>query len=430
VRHYSKDVIPIGRFAKFKIDGHYAFMLTVYLGFVLYAFISERPPEVFHGFINIVTSSSVLMTDYIDIGGVGATLLNAAIVGSASVLMLMLLGIKPNGAIIMAIWLTTGFAFFGKNVFNMIPLTFGVWLFSKYNKEPFVDYSLAALLVATVAPTVSEISFLGIFSSRLVEILLGVLLGFFIGFLFPAMSASTVRVHGGYNLYNMGFAGGLICTVIFAVLRGFGVNIETAEYVSAGNNLVLSIGLFLISGVLLCYGVFHGAVRENLKNFFPILKRSGRLVSDFHYEHGNSVYINMGTLCAFSTVLTLALGAELNGPIIAGIFTVMGFGAFGKHIRNITPVMLGAVIAIVVSGGNLSSPESMIVILFSTGLAPIAGQFGIVWGAIAGFIHVHIAAHTAYLSGGMNLYANGFAAGFVTMFMLPMVTTFKKDVHK
>ena len=417
------------RLAKLKMDGPYAFMLLVYLGFLLFAFISEPPTGVLRGFINIVTSPSILTTDYIEIGGVGATLLNAAIAGLASLITLIFLGIKPNGAIIMALWLTTGFAFFGKNVFNMLPLTFGVWLFSKYNKEPFVDYSLAALLVATVSPTVSEISFLGIFS-RPVEMLLGVLIGFFIGFIFPAMSASTVRIHGGYDLYNMGFAGGLICTVFFAIMKNAGINIKTAEYISAGNNVVLASGLYLISGALICYGIFNGGIKEKFKNLIIIQKRSGRLVSDFYYEHGNSVFINMGILCIFSTTLTLALGAELNGPVIAGIFTIVGFGAFGKHLKNITPIMMGAIFAVLFSRGDMGAPESIIVILFSTGLAPIAGKYGVIWGVTAGFLHFNIASHTAYLSGGMNLYSNGFAAGFVAMFLLPMITIFKKDVHQ
>jgi hypothetical protein len=69
----------------------------------------------------------------------------------------------------------------------------------------------------------------------------------------------------------------------------------------------------------------------------------------------------------------------------------------------------------------------MIVILFCTGLAPIAGQYGWKWGLAAGFLHVNIASHTAYLSGGMNLYNNGFAAGFVAMFLLPLITMLRKE---
>ena len=40
----------------------------------------------------------------------------------------------------------------------------------------------------------------------------------------------------------------------------------------------------------------------------------------------------------------LATGGDLNGPTLGGILTIMGFSAFGKHARNITPIMLGVVI--------------------------------------------------------------------------------------
>jgi hypothetical protein len=414
-----------GRFT-LKIHEPYAMMLLLYFGFIIVAFATEGPAEIGHGLMNIIRSKSVLLTDYIAVGGLGATLVNSAIAGASSVLMLMRMKIKPNGATIMAMWLTTGFAFFGKNIFNMIPLTFGVWLFSKYEREPFVNYSLAAMLVATVSPTVSDLSFLGQFAWY-IELPLSILIGVFIGFLFPAVSASVVRVHLGYDLYSMGFAGGLICTVLVAILLSAGVDVTTAEVLSTGNNIPVAAGLYAISLALLLYGILKGGVKESFKGFRAILKHSGRLVSDFYFEYQKSIYINMGILCAAATTLTLALGADLNGPVIAGILTIVGFGSFGKHIKNIWPIILGAILAIVVYRWDLSAPDQMIVILFSTGLAPIAGQYGWKWGLAAGFLHVNIASHTAYLSGGMNLYNNGFAAGFVAMFLLPLITMFRKE---
>jgi hypothetical protein len=121
------------------------------------------------------------------------------------------------------------------------------------------------------------------------------------------------------------------------------------------------------------------------------------------------------------------LGADLNGPSIAGIITVMAFGSFGKHMRNVPPVVIGAIISIYINGWDPTEPGLILAILFSTGLAPIAGQFGWKWGILAGFIHVFIVTHTGYLGSGLNLYANGFAAGFVAMFLLPLITAFGKE---
>ena len=78
-------------------------------------------------------------------------------------IILILLKVKPNGAIIMSIWLIKGFAFFGKNILNIWPIMIGVYLYSKYKKEPFSKYILAALLSTTLAPTVSQFSYTGHF---------------------------------------------------------------------------------------------------------------------------------------------------------------------------------------------------------------------------------------------------------------------------
>ncbi|MCL1820461.1 MAG: DUF1576 domain-containing protein [Oscillospiraceae bacterium] len=404
----------------------YVLMLAIYLVFIIVAFCIENPAEIWNGMIRIITLRDILMTDYIAVGGLGATLVNSAVTGIFSVLMLVLAGVKPTGATIMALWLTTGFAFFGKNISNMIPLTFGVWLFSRYEREPFINYSLAALLVATLSPTVSFFRL----NNLPLEIIAGIILGFLAGFLFPSISAGSVRVHLGYNLYSMGFAAGLICTVFASVLLSMGIDISSHEILSSGNNLGISIGLYAISCLLLIYGLVRGNIRETLKGFRAIFKHSGRLVSDFYFEYRNSVYVNMAVLCAFSTTVALVLGAELNGPVIAGILTVTGFGSFGKHLRNISPVMLGAILTVFLFGWDIGSSKYIIVILFSTGLAPIAGQYGWLWGMLAGFLHVNIAAHTSYLGGGMNLYNNGFAAGFVAMFLLPLITMLRKEENK
>jgi hypothetical protein len=182
---------------------------------------------------------------------------------------------------------------------------------------------------------------------------------------------------------------------------------------------------------MLCLGLFAGEFKENIAGFRKIFGHTGRLVTDFYFLHQNSVYINMGVLGIFSTSVTLAIGAQLNGISIAGIFTIIGFGCFGKHLKNIIPVMAGAVVSAYISAffnvSDFVSPPIVAAILFSTALAPIAGHYGWIWGAVAGFLHVNIVMFVGEMNSGLNLYNNGFAAGFVAMFLLPLITTFKKE---
>ena len=412
----------------------FTFMIAINVSFMVIAFIIDRPYEVFSGFARIIQSRSILVTDYVAIGGIGATLLNVSIVGLSTVFMLIRLGLKPCGAHIMAAWLSMGFAFFGKNVFNMIPLTFGVWLYAKYTKVEFSKYYLAALLVATLSPTISEIAFLGMFSP-IGEIIVGILMGFFVGFIFPVISAESLKVHRGFQLYNMGFSGGLIATLIATLFMNLGIEIVPANYWSYGNNAFFAWLLYSVSFAMLIMGLFSGVGAENmkesiinaLKNYRKIHAHSGRLVTDYYDMYGKSVYINLAVLCAFGTTVTLVLGAELNGPTLAGILTMMGFGSLGKHIRNVVPIVIGAALSAHVNNWDPSEPANILAILFSSGLAPIAGAFGPVWGIIAGFLHVNVANYIGDLNQGLNLYNNGFAGGLVALFLLPIIGIFKRD---
>jgi len=407
----------------------YAVMLFANLSFIAVAFALEDPLTIYNGFIRIITSRSVLITDYIAIGGVGAALVNVAIAGLASLTMLIGSKIKPSGAVIMALWLTAGFAFFGKNVFNMIPLTVGVWLYSRYRKEPFSNYTLASLLVATLSPVVSEMSFLGVFSMP-VEILFGVLIGFIIGFIFPPISSHMVRAHSGYDLYSMGFAGGLIATIVATTARGMGHVIVPATETSYGYNLPLAIMLYVFSVAMIIIGLVTGdedSIGENIKTSFKeyikFHKHSGRLITDFFFLYKNSIYINMGVLGAVATTIVLVLGAQFEGIVMAAVFTIVGFACFGKHIMNSIPIMIGAGLSAHFNTvGYITDSANIAAILFASALAPIAGKFGWIWGIVAGFLHVSVAMFVGELNGGLNLYNNGFAAGFIAMFLIPVIT--------
>ena len=106
----------------------------------------------------------------------------------------------------------------------------------------------------------------------------------------------------------------------------------------------------------------------------------------------------------FATIFILGVGGELNGPTIGGIFTIVGFSATGKHIRNIAPIMFGVLFASFTKRWTINSPSPMLALLFSTTLAPIAGEFGVLMGLLAGFLHSSVALNVGIVYGGMNLY--------------------------
>lgn len=411
---------------KHKFFPPYIVLSIMYLLFIVFAFIIDTPTEIFQGLKNIIFTPDILITDYIEIGGIGATFLNAALTSLICVFLLVFIGIKPNGSTLMALWLMTGFSFFGKNILNIWPIMIGVYLFSKHQKEPFLNYTLVALLATTLAPTVSQLSFTGKMSAPL-GLIIGYLIGIFTGFILAPIAAHCLKAHNGYNLYNVGFAGGLVATLIMSIFRSFGIDFESRLIWHTGSNLIFAGFVFCISIYFIILGFKY--TDKPLKKLGRIHKQSGRLISDFYFLFGDACYINIGILGIFSTILVLLLGGDLNGPTLGGIFTIMGFGCFGKHIKNITPVIVGAILACAFHIDPINSPSLLLAILFSTALAPIAGSFGITWGIVAGFLHVNMVTNVGYLHGGLNLYNNGLAAGFIAMILIPLITTFKREIH-
>ena len=128
----------------------------------------------------------------------------------------------------------------------------------------------------------------------------------------------------------------------------------------------------------------------------------------------------MGVLGLLSTGYVLAVGGDLNGPVIGAILSVAGFGGFGKHAVNCVPVVAGVLLATILQNGDPAASGILLAALFSTTLAPISGSFGWHWGIVAGAIHVSAAQTVGVLHGGLNLYNNGFAAGFVAALVAPV----------
>ena len=427
-RANTKGVLPIDPELKEKYKT-YSIMMSVYLLFIIVALIVDTPRDIFNGLIAIATSKSILLSDYMVIGGVGAMLLNAAIAGIFYIVVYIRVGLKPTGTTWLAMWLGTGFAMFGKSLFNMIPLTFGVWLYAKYKKEPFANYILAALLSATISPAVSGIAFHHMLEPH-VGIPAGILAGVFIGFIFPAIAAGTFKMHNGYNLFNMGVAGGLIATFLAAAMGAFGLAPEGVRQWGEGNNWPLGIMLYIIAVGFMLYGLFSTG-KFKLPPYREMMKITGRAgTGDFIVLFGDAAYFNMGLFCAMATTLVLLWGVPLNGPTIGGVLTIVSVAAYGAHLRNTLPILIGALLANYLNRWDPTYPSNVLAILFSVGLVPMAGEFGIKWGLITGFIHVSLIMQIGFVNSGFNLYNNGYAAGFVVLFMIPVIVALGRKGKK
>ena len=407
---------------KKKIAASYKFHIFIFISYMTLGLLLDGPREIILGLNKIIEDSAILITDYVAIAGIGPTLVNAGLLSLMITFFYIIFDIKPNGAIIASLWLVFGFSFFGKNIFNVWSIILGVYLYSRYKREPFNNYILIAVLGTTLAPTVSQIVFHGILPP-MVSLVLGNGFGILIGFMLPPIAVSTVNVHYGYNLYNMGFAGGLLGMILVSVYKIFNVDLETRFLWSTSNNTFFAILLYTTFIIIIIYGYFNSDNRlENLKK---VISHSGRLNSDFYNLYLEASFMNIGLLGILGVSVVLLLGGDLNGPTISGIFTLAGFGTFGKHLINVIPVMVGASLTAYLCIWELKSPSMILSILFSTGLAPISGEFGWPFGILAGFLHGAVVMNVGSVNAGMNLYNNGFSAGFVAMVLVPIIRSFK-----
>lgn len=406
----------------------YLILCSFSLLVIIFSFILNSPTEIFEGLGRIIVAPGVLITDYMAVGNPGAAFFNSGMLMLVCIAIAAITKIDLKGPIIAVIFTVGGFALFGKTIFNILPIIGGVYLYGIYQRKKFANFILPALFGTALGPLVSLLAF-GFGFELWFSLPLSILAGLIVGFFLPAMASHFIVFHQGYNLYNVGFTCGIAGLVVMSLLRSFGLKSPEIMIVSQGNNLSISIFLFLYFLIMVLIGLIY--TRTWIKSQANLYKQSGRLVSDFVVTDGfGPSLINMGLLGILMTGVVLALGGQLNGPFIGGIFTVVGFGAFGKHVRNVLPIVIGVYLASLL---KIWEPDSLAVILaalFGTSLAPIAGTYGWFYGIVAGFIHLSVVMNVGYLHGGINLYNNGFSAGFVAAVLVPIINGIQSRFQK
>ena len=401
-------------------DRQLLFLALVPAYFILVGFFLQSPGEILQGIFTIIREPDFLITDYFIIGGVGAAFVNAGILTLVSIGIVYGLGMDFDGHTITSACLMFGFSLFGKNLLNIWAIMLGVFLYARYHRTSVSRYIYIGYYGTSLSPIITQVMQMWELPIP-VRMGLCILTGTVIGFVLPPLCTHVHYSHKGYSLYNVGFAGGIIATVIVSMFKSFGITIESRLIWSEGNNGMFLALLSVLFGGMILYGVLSGK-KEAVRGYRNILKCYGLGGTDYYKtEGGSATLINMGVNGLASMIILVALGGELNGPTIGSIFTVVGFSATGKHLRNILPVMAGVCLASVAKNWSITDPSAQLALLLSTTLAPIAGEFGILAGVLAGFLHSSVALNVGIVYGGMNLYNNGFAGGIVAIFLVPVI---------
>ena len=392
------------------------------------SFLLASPAQIIAGMKEIILSRDALITDYFKLAGYGAAFFNAGMVLGLEVVLVIRLKVPFTGLTMAAFFINVGYALWGKNPVNIIPILAGTVLYARLHRAGLSRYIYTALFGTSLAPFVTEMVFLLPFP-YFFNLLWAVAIGVFIGFVLPPLSMHTASMHMGYNLFNVGFSAGTLAFVLVCVLESFGLSCSPVFIWREGRHAGIVTGLYLfftftfLSGLLVSRGRIGG--------IWKIMRHPGRAVADFVLMDGaGTTLMNMGLIGFVGTTYILVVGGDFSGPVVGAIFTAFGFAAFGAHLKNYLPVLAGVFLSTFFSHSTPQTPGIQLAALFAVGLAPIAGQFGPVAGIAAGLLHSAIVMCTSQMYGGLNLYNNGFSAGWVAIVMVPVLESFMKHFEE
>ena len=396
----------------------YASAAFLYIG----AFLLASPKVIMEGMNKIIWSKDALITDYFELAGYGAAFFNAALVLTIGIVLVKIAKLPFTGITTAALAIDTCFGFWGKNPLNIFPIFLGVMLYAKLHKVSIGRYLYTALFGACLGPVITEVMYKLSFPFG-INLILTFILGILIGMALPPLSAHTISMHMGYNLYNVGFSGGIIAFAIVCVMRSMGLDVELEFVWKEGCHTGIKIGVYIFFILTFLYGFW---LKEGkVSTLSKILKHPGRAIADFVIMDGPGVTLmNMALMGMFAETYVLLIGGDLSGPVQGAVLMAFGYGAFGAHLKNYTPVLAGVLLSCLFTQYTPTTPGILIASIFCVGLAPIAGQFGILAGIVAGILHAAIVMYSSQLYGGLNLYNNGFSCGWVAIIMVPLIESF------
>lgn len=154
----------------------------------------------------LLGSSGRLVSDFVRFYGIGATFINMGIMGLIASTVMLVISASWNGPMIGGLLTIVGFSAFGKHPLNTLPPMLGaatMAMMSHYGLSS-PGSQLAVLFSSTLAPLSGEY---------------GPVAGFMAGMVHLVLVQVVGTLHGGLNLYNNGFAGGLAAGLILPVLE-------------------------------------------------------------------------------------------------------------------------------------------------------------------------------------------------------------------
>ncbi|WP_425538567.1 DUF1576 domain-containing protein [Microaceticoccus formicicus] len=410
----------------------------VLFGFAVFSigigFYFSTPSEILNGLKALIIHHGLVDTDAFYIGGIGAAFVNSGLAVVISLALFVLTRTRIGSGEISGILMVFGYSFFGKTIFNMLPLTLGVYFYAFLTKDKLSVHSPMACYASAVGPIVSVLAFHNEFLGygSLFAIIFGIIVGFITGILIAYFAKLMKVLIRGKSMYVGGFTAGVVAILMNSLLKGIGLGhgpYENPPFVDQSYSMPLVISMVLLFLYLIIIGVIgHGGLVYSLK---LLIEENPK--RDYVKSHGFYVAITSAGLLGLIGLLYFLImpGAKMHGEMWAGIFTMSAFSVIGLIPRYIYPFiigmvgggfLIGGVNGIVTGGGfltgamtKIAARPTMMGTYVGSGISPVTEKFGLRQTIVLGLIYGIITPNLAVIHGWMNTYNSGFALGLVVI---------------
>ena len=391
------------------------------------ALLAPDAREMLPGLGRICTLPAQLTRDYFkpELGSVSGAMLNGFLVGALCCALTFLPEAKVTGSTVLGYFLTVGFCSYGINILNILPPMLGVFVYSRIRRQPFGRFIHFAMFSTGLAPLISEALFrypgaAEVHGATLPGVLLALGLGVGIGCAMPALCAHSQAFHKGYNLYNAGPAAGFLGFAIYAILyRTLGIEAPAiiADLGEGSRTFVNAFCISLFALTLACGIALDGGIRS----YGRLLLGTGYR-SDFTEKYApGTCLVNVGVYGLFILLYYNLIGARFTGPTMGAVFCMLSCACSGATPRNVFPMMVGYFLVSRFGTSALNAQGIIVGLCYASGLAPIAGEYGVLAGIAAGALHYCLVTSVPAIHGGFNLYNGGFTAGIVCFVLVPIL---------
>ncbi|MGM0216876.1 DUF1576 domain-containing protein [Enterococcus sp. AZ109] len=403
----------------------YLFLFCLSLCFIGISLAISSPKEMITGLNTILFSPAVLLTDYSVVGNNGSAFFNSGFLMLFCTFLLKIHRRKFCEEMISAVFALGGYAFFGKNIYCLLPIILGTFLYAKIRKEPFSEYILVGFFGGALSPVIGHVSFsLGIEAPY--NFMLAYVLGALIGFVLPPLTTHFFHFHKGNSLYSVGFASGIVGIILLNIFKVFSVEPTAIPMTLVADSRFFQFCLVAILSFILILGlIIEGFDLSEIRKFS---REDGHRVSNQLTHCGFGMILLNMAFVGFLLVAVLSLmQIPINGILFGTTLAVVGYSARGMNVKSIVPILLGAgLILFLVPDYSVDRIEVIMALLFSIGLSPITTNHGWLWGFIAGMFHLIVAPAICGFHGGLSLYNSGLASGLIAGFLAPIIDIAKQ----